>query len=395
MTVAFDDDPPSDGGAATGVPIRDVSAPWLVGERDYRDMLERLPCIVYLAAADVPGHMLYVSPQSEVLLGYPALEWQRDPGFWQRVIHSEDRERVLAAHAEAYVGRRPVACEYRVQTRCGRTLWLRDECLPVLDRAGRVLHLQGILLDVTERHHAEAEMREWHEEMERLVELQVAAQTAAAIAHELNQPLNAIASYNAAALRLLRAGNPQPERLQHALEQGAEQVQRAGRSMRDLLALLHKGETPTEGVYLNAAVREAVSILVADGYIDGVKAVVDLMPDLPRVRANRLQVQKVLANLLRNAVEAIHGCGRARGVVKVRTDVAEGMARVCVEDDGPGLDPQAAQRVFEPFFTTKAHGIGMGLAISRALILAHGGRMWVENVAPHGCRFCFTLPLAD
>ncbi|MGD9708337.1 MAG: ATP-binding protein [Halothiobacillaceae bacterium] len=71
------------------------------------------------------------------------------------------------------------------------------------------------------------------------------------------------------------------------------------------------------------------------------------------------------------------------------------MARVCVEDDGPGLEPQAAQRVFEPFFTTKAHGIGMGLAISRALILAHGGSMWVESAAPQGCRFCFTLPLAE
>lgn len=395
MTVAFDDESPRDRSIAAGESSRDATVPWMAGDGHYRDMLERIPGIVYAVAADAPGRMLYVSPQSEVLLGYTAGEWLRDPGLWHRAIHPEDRDRVLAAHAEAHAGRRSLACEYRMQARCGRTLWLSDECSPVLDGDGRLLCMQGLLLDVTERRHAEAEMREWHEEMERLVELQVAAQTAAAIAHELNQPLNAIASYNAAALRLLRAGNPQPERLRHALEQGAEQVQRAGRSMRDLLALLHKGETPTEGVYLNAAVREAVSILVADGYIDGVKAVVDLMLDLPRVRANRLQVQKVLVNLLRNAVEAIHGCGRARGVVTVRTDVSEGMARVCVEDDGPGLEPQAAQRVFEPFFTTKAHGIGMGLAISRALILAHGGSMWVESAAPQGCRFCFTLPLAE
>jgi PAS domain S-box-containing protein len=395
MTVAFDNENQRDRSAMAGVSIRDVAAPWMVGDGGYRCMLERIPGIVYAVAPDAPGRMLYVSPQSEVLLGYTAGEWLQDPGFWQRAIYPEDCERVLAAHAEAHAGRRSLACEYRMLARSGRVVWLSDVCAPVLDGEGRLLYMQGLLLDVTERRHAEAEIREWHEEMERLVELQVAAQTAAAIAHELNQPLNAIATYTTAALRLLRAGNPQPERLQHALEQGAEQVQRAGRSMRDLLALLHKGETPTEGVYLNAAVREAVSILVADGYIDGVKAVVELTPDLPRVRANRLQVQKVLVNLLRNAVEAIHGCSRARGVVTVRTDVAEGMARVCVEDDGPGLDPQTAQRVFEPFFTTKAHGIGMGLAISRALILAHGGRMWVESAVPHGCRFCFTLLLAE
>jgi len=361
---------------------------------DYRRMLDMMPGIVYTASPDEPGRMLYVNRRVEVMLGFSPEAWVEDPALWARQIHPEDRDRVLEAHEGASKERISLACEYRMLTRGGRTVWVQDQCVPVLDEQGRLKWIQGLLLDITERRHAEAEMREWHGEMERMLGLHVAAQTAAAIAHELNQPLNAIASYNAAALRLLRAGNPRPERLQHALEQGADQVQRAGKVMRDLLALLHKGETVTEGVYLNAAAREAVSILVADGYIDGVRAEMHLMEDLPRVKANRLQVQKVLINLLRNGVEAIHGAGRTMGRLSVRTSMDDSMARVCVEDDGPGLDAEAVGKIFEPFFTTKAEGIGMGLAISRALIHAHGGRLWLEQ-PEQGCRFCFTLPLAE
>lgn len=290
------------------------AVPWMMGESGFKAALERVPGVVYaLDPIPFPPRLLYVSPKVEVLLGYAREHWLREPGLWLQVIHPEDRERVLKVHTLDEPKRQTRSCEYRMRACCGRVVWVSDSFTPVFDPAGKLLGMQGLWLDVTERRHAEMEMREWHEEMERLVELQVAAQTAAAIAHELNQPLNAIASYHAAALRLLRAGNPHPERLLHALEQGALQVQRAGQVMRDLLALLHKGESPSEGVYLNAAVREAVSILVEDGYIDGVKAEIELMPELPRVQANRLQVQKVLVNLLRNAVEAIHGSHVYRG----------------------------------------------------------------------------------
>ncbi len=391
MTVAFDDENRRDRSAVTGVLVRDVAAPWMAGDEGYRGMLERIPGIVYAVAPDAPGRMLYVSPQSEVLLGYTAGEWLRDPGLWHRAIHPEDRDRVLAAHAEAHAGRRSLACEYRMQARCGRTLWLSDECSPVLDGDGRLLCMQGLLLDVTERRHAEAEMREWHEEMERLVELQVAAQTAAAIAHELNQPLNAIASYNAAALRLLRAGNPQPERLRHALEQGS-----AGRTeyARPACPVAQGGDTDGRGLSQCGGARGRVHPggrrLYRWGQGRG-------GPDAGSA-AGEGQPPAGTKGPGQSVAQCRGGDPRLRpraGGGTVRTDVSEGMARVCVEDDGPGLDPQAAQRVFEPFFTTKAHGIGMGLAISRALILAHGGSMWVESAAPQGCRFCFTLPLAE
>lgn len=271
------------------------------------------------------------------------------------------------------------------------------EAAYVPDKAedGHVRGFCALISDVTERKRAEQELVERRVELEQLLQLHVASQTAAAIAHELNQPLNAIASYNEAARRMLQAGNPKPDRLVHALEASAQQTQRVGRALRQLLEFLHKGETVTEAVDLNQAVQEAFDTLEADGY-DGFQRVLELAPDLPRVQANEVQVQRVLINLLRNGVEAMRGAGVPTGpiTVSVRTAAGEDMAHVTVRDSGPGLDPEIARRVFEPFFTTKPTGIGMGLAISRALIEAHGGKLWTEHDSRTGGIFHFTLPFA-
>lgn len=272
------------------------------------------------------------------------------------------------------------------------------EAAYVPDKAedGLVRGFVALIIDVTERKRAEQELVERRAEMEQLLQLHVASQTAAAIAHELNQPLNAIASYNEAALRMLQAGNPKPDKLAHALEASVQQTQRVGRSLRHLLEFLHKGETVTEAVDLNQSVCEALDVLEADGY-DGFQRVLELAPDLPRVQANAIQVQRVLINLLRNGVEAMRVAGVPTGpiTVSVRTAANGNMAHVTVRDSGPGLDPETARRIFEPFFTTKPTGIGMGLAISRALIEAHGGRLWAELDDGPGGTFHFTLPFAS
>ncbi len=250
-------------------------------------------------------------------------------------------------------------------------------------------------VDITERKRSEAALQAMRAEMEQVTRFQVAGQTVSALAHELNQPLNAVTSYAEAALRLLRAGNPQPDKLVHAIESSAAQAQRAGSVVRELLAFVRQGEVQTEPVDINELVRGVLDRVDKDGY-GGFHTQLELAPGLPHVRANRLQVEKVLANLIRNGVEAMHdaGIGTRSITLAVRTNADVGMAQVTVRDSGPGIDAETLHRIFDPFFTTKPGGLGMGLAISRAIIESHGGQLWVESEPGAGASFHLTLPFA-
>ena len=265
----------------------------------------------------------------------------------------------------------------------------------VLFEAGRPVRIVGTLKDITQQRQLENEIRERRNEMESLVNQQVAAQTAAAIAHELNQPLVAVAAYSEAALRILHGGAKSPERLTRALKGAEEQAQRAGRTLHELLNFLHKGEAPTEAVELASVVRDALAI-VEESDTGKFHATVEIEPGLPAVLANRLQLQKVLVNLLHNGVEAMRGAGVAETTItiKARAIADANMAQVTVQDTGPGFDAETAHRVFDSFFTTKPDGVGLGLAISRALIEAHGGKLWADSQIGHGAAFHFVLPFA-
>ncbi len=285
--------------------------------------------------------------------------------------------------------------EVRIHSRIdGRTRQVAANGQVFFEEA-RPVRIVGTLKDVTQQRRLEKEIKERRNEMENLVNQQVAAHTAAAIAHELNQPLVAVAAYSGAALRILQAGSKNPERLTHALKGAEEQAQRAGRTLHELLDFLHKGEAPTEAVELASVVRDALAIVEESGN-GKFQAIVEIEPDLPAVLANRLQLQKVLVNLLHNGVEAMCGAGVAEAVItiKARATPAGNMAQVTVQDNGPGLDSETEHRVFDSFFTTKADGVGLGLAISRALIEAHGGKLWADSKAGRGATFHFVLPFA-
>jgi len=310
-------------------------------------------------------------------------------------VHPDDRAATQAAVERSLdpAGDGEYRAEYRVVSRVDGSVRHVAANGRVLFEEGRPARLIGTIQDVTERKRLEKEVQERRSQMELLVNQQVAAQTAAAIAHELNQPLVSISAYSEAALRMLRSGNQKPDKLARALEGAMEQAQRAGRTLHELLDFLHTGEAEPETVDLNGVVRESLAIAEESGY-GGFHPVVELEPGLPPVQANRLQVQKVLVNLLNNGVDAMRGAGvpTAAITIKVRTAASGDVAQVTVRDSGPGLDTETSHRVFEPFFTTKPGGIGLGLAISRALIEANGGQLWVDPAVRPGATFHFTLP---
>lgn len=265
----------------------------------------------------------------------------------------------------------------------------------VFFESGRAVRIVGVIQDITERKSTEQRFLKLRAERETLHGQQVAILAASAIAHDLNQPLAAISAYSEVALHALSNNPMSSETLSRALEGCVQQAQRAGQSLHELLDFLRGGEIASEPIDLNSIVYEALGIVLNEGF-GGFQPVLKLEHGLPSVLGNRIHVQKVLVNLLRNGVEAMREAGVPTSAItiKVQTMAEKNMAQVTVQDSGPGLDVNAVKRVFEPFYTSKSRGIGLGLVISRSLIEANGGELWVDAGAGPGATFHFTLPFA-
>ncbi|MCD2452488.1 ATP-binding protein [Methylicorpusculum oleiharenae] len=255
--------------------------------------------------------------------------------------------------------------------------------------------IHTIMTDISRRKALERTLQQQRSNMEHLLQQQVAAQTASAIAHDLNQPLNAISVYSEVAVRYLNSGFENTDQLKRALMGCIDQAHRAGQSLHELLDFLHKGELIFEPVDLNLLVEEAVMVESNDGF-SGFQPELELDDSLPLVLCSQIQVKKVLVNLLRNSVEAVRESGQSNAsiIIKVRTWADSNRAQVTIQDNGTGMDAETIKHIFDPFFTTKPTGIGLGLVISRSLIEANGGQLWVESDAGPGAKFHLSLPFA-
>ena len=251
--------------------------------------------------------------------------------------------------------------------------------------------------ETTEFRRAEEQARQHQAELAHVLRLHTMGEMAASLAHEVNQPLGAIANYAQGARNRIRAGDIGPAELVDVVEQIAAQALRAGEITRRVRELLRKEEEPRGVVEVGELVAVAVGMIDAAARRQGVTVSVSADPGPMQVLADRIQIEQVLLNLLLNAVDAVsHVDTRRRVALHIGRAAADGaMVEVAVRDAGPGIEPAHEARIFEPFFTTKSGGLGMGLAISRSIIAAHGGHLWVTPTPGGGATFHFTLPAAD
>jgi PAS domain S-box-containing protein len=261
----------------------------------------------------------------------------------------------------------------------------------------------GFVLDLTPLKRAEAESRE-HERRyrEALMELAHAnrvttmGQLTASIAHEVNQPIAAMVANAEAGLNWLDAQPPNLERVRQTLGWITSDGMRAGDIIGRIRALIRNAPPQKENLEINPAVLEVIALTRSEAFKNGVSVRTHFAEGLPAVQADRVQLQQVVLNLIVNAIEAMAAVGEGERELLISTgrDASDGV-HVTLRDSGLGLDPKNVERLFEAFYTTKPTGMGMGLAICRSIIEAHGGRMWAGANEPRGAVFQFTLPLAS
>jgi two-component system sensor kinase FixL len=259
-------------------------------------------------------------------------------------------------------------------------------------RSGDRRYFTGFIRDLTERQQTEARLQELQSELVHISRLTAMGEMASSLAHELNQPLSAIANYLKGSHRLLAdRADPESLRLRGAVDKAADQALRAGEIIRRLRDFVARGETETRVESISKLVEEAGALALVGAKHQGVHVRFRLDPRADLVLADKVQIQQVMLNLIRNAVEAMTEAESPRRELVVTTALVADMVEVSVADSGHGIAPAVADQLFQPFVTTKRDGMGVGLSISRTIVEAHGGRIWAEPNPGGGTVFRVTL----
>jgi two-component system, LuxR family, sensor kinase FixL len=253
----------------------------------------------------------------------------------------------------------------------------------------------GFVQDLSLRRDSEEQSRRLQERLWHVSRLATVGEMASGIAHELNQPLAAIANYAQACDRLLARPDENLEDVREALKQITDQAVRAGDIIRRMRSLTRHHDGPREPTDVNALITELTELVEADARHGDVRYRLNLSSGLPHVQVHRTQIQQVILNLVRNAIEALAETAAGLREIIVSTDETDGHVQVSVCDNGPGLSPSVAPRLFEPFCTSKPAGTGLGLAISRTIVGQHGGALDYRANTPRGACFTLRIPAAE
>lgn len=349
-----------------------------------------------MRARDLDGRIIYVNPALCRMTGYASEELVgRSPPmpYWV----PEQYEETMAMHQVVMAGEAPPdGFEITFRRKDGEHFQALVYEAPLIDGNGRQTGWMASVLDVTERRRAEELARQQQEQLQFTSRLVTMGEMASTLAHELNQPLAAIASYNTGCLNLLANKTVDCADIREALEKLGVQAQRAGRIIRRVHDFVRKSEPKRAPCALREVVDDCVGFVEAEMRKHRVR-IENTRPALPPVLADRLMLEQVLLNLIRNGVEAMSATPENMRVLRISAIAGDGEVIVSVADNGCGIAPEVREKLFTAFFSTKPEGMGVGLSICRSIIEFHRGRLWAEDNprSPTGAGtiFKFTLPL--
>jgi PAS domain S-box-containing protein len=306
-------------------------------------------------------------------------------------IHPEDRLVVDEAIRKVIVGGPEYMAQYRIIRPDKTICWI--DAHGVVVRNGPT-HVLGIGIDITSLKQTERSLQEAKAELIRVTRIATMGELTASIAHEINQPLAAVVTNGSASLHWLAMQPPNLYEVREAITRAIREANRASDVIRSIRAMLRKTSPKTESLDVNEAIRDVLRLTNSELLAGGVMLRSELADDVPAVLADRIQLQQVMLNLIMNSIESMSSItDRPRDLLIRSTEHPEGLL-IQVQDSGEGLDLVQADHIFDAFFSTKPQGLGMGLSISRSIIEAHGGRLWVTPRSPHGAVFQFILPKA-
>lgn len=353
--------------------------------------------VVGMRARDREGRIIYVNPALCEMVGLRAdelLGCTPPYPYW----HPDDLDRHQRESEATLQGRvAPQGFESRVRHRDGHDVITRVYTAPLIDAEGRQQGWMSSVVDITSQKQAEARQREQALQLQRSARLASLGEMASTLAHELNQPLMALSSF-ALAARALAAHPPLPQGdggalLISALDDIVAQARRAGEIVQRIRGFIRPQHSRRETCALPPLLDHVLALLQSDLQAHQVQIELQLAPDLPELRIDRVLIEQVWINLLQNALQAVQDQPPARRRIEIAVQPTEQTLEIRVRDHGPGIPAALAEQVFTPFFSTKPEGLGLGLSICRTLVEAHGGHLCLQQTDGEGACFSFTLPL--
>ena len=349
---------------------------------------------------DIAANKVDTSPELERIYGVQPGEDSTSVEFWLNRIHPDDRARVGALFAQAVRDGTEYQAGSRIVRPDGVVRYQYATGRPVFDEGGNLVELIGATMDMTDQWLADNELkrasealRELEITMARAAQVAAVAELAAAIAHEVNQPLAGIIANTSTCRRMLDANPPNVDGARETVKRTLRDGNRAAEVIARLRSLFNKKEFTLEVFDLNEATREVIALSLNDIHRNSIILRSDLQEDLPAVTGDRIQLQQVILNLLRNASDAMSEVHDRPRLLRVKTErLEDDHVGVAVRDSGVGFDGSTANKLFDAFYSTKTGGMGIGLSISRSIIDRHHGRIWAAPNEDVGATVAFSIP---
>src|SRR5437660_1960169 len=382
-----------------GVPLKDSEGRilrWYGTNTDIEDrkeaearlrlVIDTLPALVWSKLPDGSADFL-----NQRFLEYTGFSLEEGLGWgWMNEFHPEDRAE--EEWRAAFAAGEPFEREARLRRADGAYRWFLLRAVPLRDERGNVVKWYGTSTDIEDRKRAEEALQEAQDKLAHVTRTQAMGELAAAIAHEVNQPLTAIVTNANFSLRQLKGSSPNLDELRTAITEIVNDGTRTSAVISRIRGLLVKGSPRRTELGINEIIPAVITLLRNELQRHRIQLRTELEANLPRVQGDAVQLQQVLINLIMNAVEAMRLSTEQPRKLLIRSAKNSDGIFVQVQDSGPGIEPELADGIFEPFFTTKADGIGMGLSISRSIIESHGGQLSLVS-ASQGALFQFILPI--